>query len=39
MTSRYVGLSETLARSGAEKAASAINVLGKPKAEIVKARG
>ena len=39
MTSRYVGLSETLARSGAEKAAGAINVLGKPKAEIVKARG
>ena len=34
MTNRYVGLSESLARAGAEKAASAINVLGKPKAEV-----
>jgi integrase len=35
MTSRYVSRSETLARSGAEKAARGINIFAKPKAEVI----
>jgi integrase len=35
MAQRYVSKSQSLSRSGAEKTAAAINVLGKPTAEVV----
>ena len=34
MANRYVSRAESLGRSGAEKMAGAINVLGKPKADV-----
>jgi integrase len=39
MTARYVNKSESLARRGAERAARAINVLGKPSADVRKIGG
>ncbi|WFU88738.1 tyrosine-type recombinase/integrase [Rhizobium sp. CC1099] len=39
MTSRYVSKSESLGRRGAERAANAINIFGKPAADVVAAIG
>ena len=38
MANRYVSRAETLGRSGAEKAAGAINIFGRPSAEVRRLR-
>jgi len=38
MTERYVSRAEALGRKGADKAAAAINIFGKPVADVVKAK-
>jgi hypothetical protein len=38
MAARYVTKAENLARAGAQKTADAINIFGKPKADLIKAK-